>query len=136
MTNETASKIVEVLKKARETAAMDFSSDVDIEELSSEEMVMYATLSRLHRVVDKNFDRIVNDHVTNITSVVTADKAVDVYTQDYFLDLPVSYNSLSRLAEILSAAVKKYGVSPPKSWGEMACGNFPFQTELEDRPMD
>jgi len=136
MTHEVARKIFDILSRGREQAAMDFSSDVDIEELSAEELTMYATLSRLHRLVDKDFDRILNEHVTNIYNVVTADKATDICTQTYFLDLNLSYNKLSQLADALSVAVKKYGVTAPKSWQDMASGNFPFELELEDRPME
>ena len=133
----TKIKFAALLHKARvlagenvEMAEMQQADAVDTNEMTREEKVAYATLARLQRIVDKHADAELNDHLVNIQNVQSADRAVDAYTEDYLLDLDLSYDKLMELAQKLSAACNKYGVAAPLTWQQMAQGQFDYDKEL------
>ena len=129
--NTLISDAAALINKAQaEHAAAIIPTDLDIDELTAEERVLYASMARMQRLVDANFEQIQSDHLIGINSVNTADKAIDIYTMDYLLDLKLSYLSLSNLCSSLIAAVEKYKVDAPKVWREFAAGNFPYEAEL------
>ena len=131
-TNTLISDVAALISKAQtEHAAAIIPLDLDVNELTAEEKVAYASLARMQRIIDADYEQLQAEHLMGIINVVTADKAIDVYTAAYLLDLKLSYLSISNLCSSLIAAVEKYGIKPPKVWVEFAGGDFPYESELE-----
>lgn len=126
-------KLADLLSKAaaaHETAAFE-QLDIDVNALSPEELVLYATLARLHRLVDKNYQSISADHLMNMATMQGADRMVDVADADYLMNLNLSYAKISQLAEEMIAAANKFKIQPPQTWLEFRDGQFDFQAELQ-----
>lgn len=112
-----------------ETAAETFQ--LDIKEMDMDEVALYATLSRLHRLVDVRADEIINDHIGNMRTMPQADRMVDICTEDYMLALGMSYRMLSRMAMELTNQAHKFGIQTPEHWNAMSTGQFDFYKELD-----
>lgn len=127
-------KLADLLSKATahtpDTAAFE-QLDIDVDALSPEELVLYATLARLHRLVDRNYESISADHLMNMATLQGADRMVDVADADYLMDLNLSYAKISQLAEEMIAAASKFKIQPPQTWLDFRDGQFDFQAELQ-----
>jgi hypothetical protein len=96
-----------------------------------QETVESATLYRLYRLVDKDFNRILSEHIDSIVDTRSADTAIDMYDMNYLLNLPLSYLAISELCTNLSALVSKYGISTPAAWRDAINGMYPYEIETE-----
>lgn len=112
-----------------ETAAETFQ--LDIKEMDMDEVALYATLSRLHRLVDVRAEEIINDHIANMRTTSQADRMVDICTEDYMLALDISYRMLSKMAMELTNQARKFGIQTPEHWAMMSTGQFDFYRELD-----
>lgn len=115
---------------SKETAGNTLTITTSITE--REDVMDTAILLRLYRLADARLDSLITEHTVGIVSIRSADTAIDTYTEEYLLDLPISYEGIARLCRSLLEAIKKYEMDPPEHW--LKYGNeqdFPYEYELE-----
>lgn len=101
-----------------------------ISDMPSSDIRVQAQLQRLKDITDEKLPTIIDEHVQNIHSQSSADRAVDIYTSDYLLSLPISHDGISKLCGTLIGVTEKYGVDIPSTWKDFAIGNFDYEAEL------
>lgn len=125
-------KIEELVKKAsQEVSGMTAPESIDRDNLDAQDLAQTATLLRLKRIVDKNFNNLLEEHCLRIQNMRSADTAASAYTEDYLLELPISYDALRTLCDTMCILVRRYGVEPPQHWIDMAQGDFNYDKELD-----
>lgn len=130
MQNSLIENLAKAARAKTETAKLDISG-LDVEAMeSSEELTLLASMSRLYRLADKRYEEIVNDHLNNFSSPERADRMLDVLTEDYVLDLPLSYLALSAFLVEMKAAALRYKLKIPAFWDEFIQGQYDYKAEL------
>lgn len=118
------------LEKAAATGNID-AQLFDLDAMSVEEIRQLGSMTRMVRLVDADLQQIIADHTIGVTNVASADKMVDICTESYLLDRPLSFQGISLLAEAVCARVEKFGVSPSPSLLNARNGNFDYRAEVD-----
>lgn len=129
MSKMAMEKLTELARQSKEIANIDVEM-LDVDNLTSEEVLHLATLSRLYRLADDRYGDILMEHLENFHSLVDADRMVDLLTMDYLLELPLSYKAISGFMLAMKAAALKHGITIPEFWDDVINGQFDYKEEL------